>query len=74
MDVKTKNVVIDEYLNTKLIDFSISIDYRDKKLSEEIKLPLLGTSFYMPLEVMASQRIKYKDLHKIDLYSFGVIL
>jgi serine/threonine protein kinase len=74
MDVKTKNVVIDEYLNTKLIDFSISIDYRDKKLSEEIRLPLLGTSFYMPLEVIASQKVKYKDLHKIDLYSFGVIL
>ena len=29
MDAKTKNVVIDEYLNTKIIDFSISIDYRD---------------------------------------------
>ena len=74
MDIKNKNVVIDEMLNIKIIDFSISIDYRDKKPSEEIKLPCLGTSFYMPLEVITSQRIKYKDLHKIDLYSFGVIL
>ena len=28
----------------------------------------------MPLEVIFSQKIKYKDLHKIDLYAFGVIL
>ena len=74
MDLKAKNIVVDDYLNMKIIDFSISIDYRDKKPSELIKLPFLGTSFYMPLEIILSQKIKYRDLHKIDLYALGVIL
>ena len=74
MDLKPNNIVVDEFINLKIIDFSISINYQGKKLSEEIKLPLLGTSFYMPLEVLTKQRIKYKDLNKIDLYAFGVIL
>ena len=74
MDLKAKNIVVDEFLNMKIIDFSISIDYREKKPCETIKLPFLGTCFYMPLEIIVSQKIKYRDLHKIDLYSFGVIL
>ena len=74
MDIKPNNIVVDESINLKIIDFSISINYQDKKSSEELKLPLLGTSFYMPLEVLSTQKIKYKDLHKIDLYAFGVIL
>ena len=74
MDLKSKNIVVDEFLDMKIIDFSISIDYRDKKPCEFIKLPFLGTSFYMPLEIIVSQKIKYRDLHKIDLYALGVIL
>ena len=74
MDLKPKNIVIDEFLNIKIIDFSISIDYKDKKQNDVIKLPFLGTSYYMPIEILATQKIKYKDIHKIDLYSFGVIL
>ena len=74
MDIKLQNVVIDESLNTKLIDFSVSLNYKDKKLTNEIKLPYKGTNFYMPKEVMQSDRIQYKDLNKVDLYAFGVIL
>jgi serine/threonine protein kinase len=74
MDLKAKNIVVDEFLNMKIIDFSISIDYRDKKPSDLIKLPFLGTSFYMPLEIIVSQKIKYRDLNRIDLYALGVIL
>jgi serine/threonine protein kinase len=74
MDIKPKNIVVDSYFNTKLIDFSISINYKGKKPNDPIKIPSIGTSLYMPLEVIASQRIKYKDLNKIDLYSFGVVI
>jgi len=74
MDVKPKNIVVDNYFNTKLIDFSISINYKGKKPSDSIKLPSIGTSLYMPLEVISSQRVKYKDLNKVDLYSFGVVI
>ena len=74
MDLKPKNIVIDEFLNVKLIDFSISINYQGKKLNDQIKLPSKGTSLYMPLEVITSQKIKYKDLNKVDLYGLGVTL
>ena len=74
MDLKLQNVVIDDYLNAKLIDFSISINYQNKKPNEELKLPFKGTNFYMAKEVLQSDKIKYKDLQKVDLYSLGVIL
>ena len=74
MDLKPKNIVVGKFLNIKLIDFSISINYQGKKLNEEIKLPSKGTSLYMPIEVITSQKIKYKDLNKVDLYAFGVTL
>ena len=31
MDIKPQNIVMDEYLNAKIIDFSISINYANKK-------------------------------------------
>jgi serine/threonine protein kinase len=74
MDLKPNNIIVDKYLNFKIIDFSISINYKDKNYSEVIKLPIIGTSLYMPLEVLFKQKIKYKELHKVDLYSLGVIL
>ena len=74
MDLKPQNIVMDEFLNAKLIDFSISINYGDKNLDDEIKLPFKGTSFYMPLEIINSKVIKYKDINKVDLYGLGVIL
>lgn len=74
LDIKLQNIVIDECLNAKLIDFSISIFYGNKKKSEFISLPCRGTSFYMPKEVLKSERIKIKDISKVDLYSLGVVL
>ena len=71
-DLKPQNLLIDEYLNVKIIDFSISLDY--KNILEKIKLPFRGTSFYMAPEVLRSDTIKVKDLNKIDLYSLGIIL
>ena len=73
LDLKPQNIVIDEYLNVKLIDFSISLDYSKIK-SEEIKLSLCGTNFYIAPEILFSKSIKIKDLNKCDLYSLGIIL
>ena len=74
LDIKPQNIVIDEYLNAKLIDFSISINYKNHSPEEELKIPFRGTNFYMSREVINSERIKYKDLNKIDMYALGVLL
>ena len=52
MDIKPQNIVVDEQLNAKLIDFSISINYSNKVPNDEISLPLLGTNFYMAKEII----------------------
>ena len=72
-DIKPQNIVIDDYLAVKIIDFSISLDYR-KLTSKKIKLPFRGTSLYMAPEVIVSKTIPVKDLNKVDLFSLGVTL
>ena len=72
-DIKPQNIVIDDYLTAKIIDFSISLDYSKIK-KEEIKLPFRGTNFFMAPEVLSTQTIKVKDLNKVDLFSLGVTL
>ena len=74
MDIKPQNIVIDDYLNAKLIDFSISINYNDKRPNEKIKLPFKGTPIYMSPEVYNSDYIEYKDINKVDMYALGVVL
>ena len=74
MDIKPQNIVIDEYLNAKLIDFSISINYKNKETNDKIKLPFKGTAFYMSPEVYNSDYIETKDINKVDLYALGVVL
>ena len=74
MDIKPQNIVIDEYLNPKIIDFSISLNYSNKKPNEIIQLPFRGTNFYIPSEVINSKEIEYKNLNKIDAYALGVLL
>ena len=71
-DIKPQNIIIDSHLDLKIIDFSISIDYKDKR--NKIKLPCQGTNHYMAPEVINSEEINIKDLEKIDLYSLGVML
>ena len=73
LDIKPQNIVVDDSLNAKLIDFSISLSYAKVKL-EEIKLPLMGTNFYIAPEIIKGKSIKIKDLQKIDLYGLGVTL
>lgn len=72
-DIKPENIVVDELLNFKIIDFSVSLDYSNKD-SKKIKLPYRGTKYYIPPEVDEKKIINIKDLNKIDLYSLGVTL
>ena len=74
MDLRPQNIVIDQYLNAKIVDFSVSLIYKKKQPEDYIKIPFEGTSFYMSQEILKSDTIKVKDLHKIDLYSLGVTL
>ena len=72
LDIKPQNIIIDDTLNLKLIDFSISIDYRD--IDKTIKLPYRGTKYYMAPEIINSEVIDVNDLEKVDLFSLGVML
>ena len=74
MDIKPQNIVVDDYLNFKLIDFSISINYKNKEPNDIIKIPFKGTPFYMSIEVYNSDIIEYKNINKIDTYALGVFL
>ena len=74
MDLKPQNIVLDEYMNAKLIDFSISIDYKNKNPKDKIKLPFKGTKPFMPLEVMNQESIEYENINKVDLFELGVML
>ena len=71
LDIKPLNIIIDETLNLKIIDFSISIDYRN---INKLKLPKKGTKYYMSPEVLNSDIINANDLEKVDLFSLGVML
>ena len=72
-DIKPANIIIDDMLNIKLIDFSISLDYSQID-TNDIKLVLSGTPYYIPPEVIKKETIKLKDVNKIDIYSLGVTL
>ena len=72
LDIKPQNIIVDNTLNLKLIDFSISINYRNIK--NKIRLPSQGTKYYMPPEIINEEIIEVNDLEKIDLFSLGVML
>jgi len=72
-DIKPNNIVIDDFLNIKIIDFSTSLDISEIK-DPYFKLKYRGTTFYMAPEVIKKEKINVKDFHKIDLFSLGVTL
>ena len=63
MDLKPQNIVIDQYLNAKIVDFSTSLIYKKEKPEDYIKFPYVGTSKYMSPEILKSDTIKVKDLN-----------
>ena len=72
MDIKQQNILIDDFLNIKLTDYSVSIDY--SKEQNYIELPMVGTCYYMSPEVFERRKIPINEASKIDIYSFGVLL
>ena len=72
-DIKPNNIVIDDLINIKIIDFSVSMDISEIKDSQ-IELKYRGTSLYMAPEVINKEKIEIKNFHKIDLFSLGVTL
>ena len=72
LDIKAQNILVDDCINFKLSDFSISIKYDPKK--KFINLPLVGTCYYMSPEVLDKKKISVDDASKIDIYSLGVLL
>ena len=71
MDIKQQNIVVDDYINIKLTDYSISINYKNMK---NISLPMIGTCYYMSPEVLRKETIPSTYASKIDVYSIGVLL
>lgn len=72
MDIKLQNILVDDLLNIKLTDYSVSINYEN--INNYINLPLFGTCYYMSPEVLEKRQIDIKDASKIDIYSFGVLI
>jgi serine/threonine protein kinase len=74
MDIKQQNILIDENLNIKITDFSVSQSYEQYKEGSKFNLPLAGTSLYMSPEVLAKEEIDIEDCNKIDMFSLGTLL
>ena len=72
MDIKQQNILIDDFLNVKVTDYSVSLFFGNEK--EFIELPMVGTCCYMSPEVLERKRILISEASKIDIYSFGVLL
>ena len=72
MDIKQQNILIDECLNVKITDYSVSVYFGDNK--NYIYLPMVGTCYYMSPEVISQQKIEISEASKIDIYSFGILL
>jgi serine/threonine protein kinase len=72
LDIKPQNLIITDFLDIKIIDFSVSMDYG--KYTKDVKLPYVGTTCLMAPEIIKTKRVKKKDMQKIDLFSLGVTI
>lgn len=64
-DVKPENMLLDEKLNLKLIDFAFANDIGREPLQ------LVGTEGYLPPEVFLTKQV---NLRKTDIFAAGVVL
>jgi serine/threonine protein kinase len=74
MDIKPENILIDEQLNPRLIDFSDSCVLTEFHPEDLVKFPFRGTSVYMAPEIIKRKKMKIIYSQKIDIYSFGATL
>ena len=71
-DIKPQNILIDEYLNVKLCDFSISLNYNST--DKYLYLKRAGTSYFISPEVLDEKTIEVEEASKLDIYSLGVLI
>ena len=74
IDIKHQNVLIDENLNIKLTDFSVSFTYAGLEKNKKMILPFAGTSLFMCPEILGHKEIFPIECNKIDIFSFGILL
>ena len=71
MDIKQQNALIDDFLTIKLIDFSVSFNYKNTK-NTTIKLLMIGTNYDISLVVLNKETILANEASKRAIYLFGV--
>ena len=74
MDIKHQNILIDENLQIKLADLSVSYSYSSFPKNSMVPLTLAGTSLFMSPEVLAKKEVMVEECNKIDMYSLGSLL
>ena len=73
MDIKQQNALIDDFLTIKLIDFSVSFNYKNTK-NTTIKLLMIGTNYDISLVVLNKETILASEASKRAIYLFIVLL
>lgn len=68
LDIKSKNIVLDNQLNPKICDFGFSIKTESTKIQCQLSR---GTPMYVAPEVVISQ---YGNPFQADIYSLGILL
>lgn len=70
-DIKKENILVDEFFNFKLSDFSVAESYYGYK---EAYLRNIGTGCYISPENYRKEKISTGDLIKVDLWSLGILM
>ncbi len=70
-DVKSDNVLLNKYLQVKMIDFGYSHKRRKESTAEEMSTTFCGTPTYMAPEIVAR---KPHCPWKADLWALGILL
>jgi serine/threonine protein kinase len=67
LDIKPANIVIDELLNSKLIDFGLTYNFSEHNYRSQSNI--VGTSDFMSPEMIEGA---VKSFEKCDIYSLGI--
>ncbi|KAE9555300.1 hypothetical protein FO519_001459 [Halicephalobus sp. NKZ332] len=68
-DLKSPNILVDKDDNTKICDFG-SLYKFDKTFMPSVVMSFVGTSQYMPPEIMKNEPCN----EKVDVWGFGIVL